>query len=93
MANVSHELKTPITSIKGFAETLLDGAMEDKETAKSFISIIDKESGRLFNIIEDLLDLSRLEQENEKIASIEINLCSYLSEICKKYNIKFISQV
>ena len=93
VANVSHELKTPITSIKGFAETLLDGAMEDKETAKSFISIIDKESGRLFNIIEDLLDLSRLEQENEKIASIEINLCSYLSEICKKYNIKFISQV
>ena len=93
VANVSHELKTPITSIKGFAETLLDGALEDKETAKSFISIIDKESGRLFNIIEDLLDLSRLEQENEKIASIEINLCSYLSEICKKYNIKFISQV
>ena len=93
VANVSHELKTPITSIKGFAETLLDGAMEDKETAKSFISIIDKESGRLFNIIEDLLDLSRLEQENEKIASIEINLCSYLSEICKKYNIKFVSQV
>lgn len=93
VANVSHELKTPITSIKGFAETLLDGAMEDKETAKSFISIIDKESGRLFNIIEDLLDLSRLEQENEKIASIEINLCSYFSEICKKYNIKFISQV
>lgn len=93
VANVSHELKTPITSIKGFAETLLDGAMEDKETAKSFISIIDKESGRLFNIIEDLLDLSRLEQENEKIASIEINLCSYLSEICKKYDIKFISQV
>ncbi|MEE1000224.1 MAG: ATP-binding protein [Treponemataceae bacterium] len=93
VANVSHELKTPITSIKGFAETLLDGAMEDKETAKSFISIIDKESGRLFNIIEDLLDLSRLEQENEKIASIEINLCSYLSEICKKYDIKFVSQV
>lgn len=93
VANVSHELKTPITSIKGFAETLLDGALEDKETAKSFVNIIDKESGRLFNIIEDLLDLSRLEQENGKIYSVEINLCSYLPDICKKYDITFVSEV
>lgn len=93
VANVSHELKTPITSIKGFAETLLDGAIDDQETAINFINIINKESGRLFAIIEDLLDLSRLEQENEAINCVEINLGDFLSDICKKYNVKLILEV
>ncbi|MEJ2214780.1 MAG: histidine kinase dimerization/phospho-acceptor domain-containing protein [Gammaproteobacteria bacterium] len=60
VANVSHELKTPITSIKGFVETLLDGAMEDHQNAKRFLEIINKQSDRLNNIVEDLLVLSRL---------------------------------
>ena len=93
VANVSHELKTPITSIKGFAETLLDGAIEDKETTINFVNIINNESGRLFTIIEDLLDLSRLEQENDEINCIELNLSTFLSDICKKYDIKFVSEI
>jgi len=92
VANVSHELKTPITSIKGFAETLLDGAIDDKETAINFVNIINNESGRLFTIIEDLLDLSRLEQENENISSVEMNLVPFLQGICKKYDIKIVSE-
>ena len=92
VANVSHELKTPITSIKGFAETLLDGAIDDKETAINFVNIINNESGRLFSIIEDLLDLSRLEQENENISSVEMNLVPFLQGICKKYDIKLVSE-
>ena len=92
VANVSHELKTPITSIKGFAETLLDGAIDDKETAISFINIINNESGRLFSIIEELLDLSRLEQENDEIHCEELNISDFLFDICKKYDIKFISE-
>lgn len=92
VANVSHELKTPITSIKGFAETLLDGAIEDKETAINFVNIINNESGRLFTIIEDLLDLSRLEQENENISSVEMNLVPFLQGICKKYDIKLVTE-
>ena len=92
VANVSHELKTPITSIKGFAETLLDGAIDDKETAINFVNIINNESGRLFSIIEDLLDLSRLEQENENISSVEMNLVPFLQGICKKYDIKIVSE-
>lgn len=63
VANVSHELKTPVTSIKGFAETLLDGAMEDRETLESFLSIILKESDRLQSLIYDLLELSKIENE------------------------------
>lgn len=63
VANVSHELKTPITSIEGFAETLLDGALEDPESARSFVEIISRQASRLHAIVEDLLALSRVEQE------------------------------
>jgi two-component system phosphate regulon sensor histidine kinase PhoR len=61
VANVSHELKTPVTSIQGFVETLLDGAMDDKEECERFLRIIAKHAQRLGTIIEDLLTLSRLE--------------------------------
>ena len=62
VANVSHELKTPITTIKGFVETLLDGAMESPEECERFLRIVGKHADRLNNIIEDLLTLSHLEQ-------------------------------
>lgn len=65
VANVSHELKTPITSIKGFVETLLDGAMNNPEDADRFLKIIAKHADRLNAIIEDLLMLSRLEQDGK----------------------------
>lgn len=64
VANVSHELKTPITSITGFTETLMDGALEDKDILNQFLSIIHKESLRLQELIHDLLELSKLEQEH-----------------------------
>jgi two-component system phosphate regulon sensor histidine kinase PhoR len=70
-ANVSHELKTPITSIKGFVETLLDGAMHDPHDAERFLRIIARQADRLNAIIEDLLSLSRIETEAEA-ADIEL---------------------
>lgn len=66
VANVSHELKTPITSIKGFVETLLDGAKDNKEELDKFLSIIAKQTNRLNSIINDLLSLSGIEQQAEK---------------------------
>lgn len=63
VANVSHELKTPITSIKGFVETLADGALDDPVQARRFLDIIAKHTDRLEDIIEDLLALARLEQQ------------------------------
>jgi two-component system phosphate regulon sensor histidine kinase PhoR len=66
VANVSHELKTPITSIKGFVETLLDGAMREPENALSFLQIIARHADRLNEIIDDLLSLSRIEQDSEQ---------------------------
>jgi two-component system phosphate regulon sensor histidine kinase PhoR len=67
VANVSHELKTPITSIKGFVETLLEGeTISDPEHAGKFLHIIGRQADRLGAIIEDLLSLSRIEQEAEQ---------------------------
>ncbi len=65
-ANVSHELKTPLTAIKGFVETLMEGAVENIEDAKRFLEIISKHVNRLNYIIDDLLHLSRIEQLGEK---------------------------
>ena len=67
VANVSHELKTPITSIKGFVETLLGGALDSPEDSKRFLEIVAGQSDRLNAIIEDLLVLSRLEQDAETV--------------------------
>lgn len=66
VANVSHELKTPITSIKGFVETLREGAMNYPEDRMRFLDIIARHADRLNAIIEDLLSLSRIEQEAER---------------------------
>ncbi|MDF2837300.1 MAG: sensor signal transduction histidine kinase [Paenibacillus sp.] len=61
VANVSHELKTPIAAVKGFAETLLGGAVKDEETARAFLQIIFDESDRLNRLIGDILELSKIE--------------------------------
>lgn len=62
VANVSHELRTPLQSIGGYAETLIDGALEDKETAVDFVRIIHDSAKRLTALVSDLLELSRLEK-------------------------------
>jgi len=62
VANVSHELRTPITALKGFSETLLDGAMHDEEVLVEFLEIINKEASRLDAMVNDILQLSKLEQ-------------------------------
>jgi len=66
VANVSHELKTPVTSIKGFVETLLAGAIKEPENAENFLRIIARQTDRLNEIINDLLSLSRIEQDAER---------------------------
>lgn len=66
VANVSHELKTPITLIKGFVETLLQGALDNRDETERFLDIIAKQVDRLNAIIEDLLSLSRLEQDPDR---------------------------
>jgi two-component system phosphate regulon sensor histidine kinase PhoR len=64
-ANVSHEIKTPLTAIKGFVETLRHGAVKDPKESDRFLGIIEKHVNRLAAIIEDLMKLSRIEQDGE----------------------------
>jgi two-component system phosphate regulon sensor histidine kinase PhoR len=66
VANVSHELKTPVTSIQGFAEALQEGGVADPEQMRRYVSIIAKHAQRLNAIIDDLLSLSRLEDGSER---------------------------
>lgn len=80
VANVSHELKTPITSVKGFAETLLDGAMSDPEACRSFLKIIYDESDRLHRLIEDILNLSKIEQNRIPLKTEPLNLVDLVTE-------------
>lgn len=70
VANVSHELKTPVTSILGYVETLLDGALENPEDAKRFLDIISRQTSRLDAIIDDLLMLSRIELNSDQDISM-----------------------
>src|SRR5699024_504082 len=81
VANVSHELKTPITSIKGFAETLLDGAQEEKETREYFLSIIHEESKRIQRLIDDLLILSKLEKDESKLNIVDVTMNKIIHDI------------
>ncbi|OKL38312.1 two-component system histidine kinase PnpS [Domibacillus mangrovi] len=81
VANVSHELKTPITSIKGFSETLLDGALNDPDAATLFLDIIWKESERMETLVADLLDLSKIEQKGLVLNVSSISLNKLLEEV------------
>lgn len=81
VANVSHELKTPITSIRGFAETLLDGALNDKKALEQFLKIILDESERLQSIISELLELSKIEQHGYKLKLEMVDVTDVISGI------------
>lgn len=74
VANASHELRTPITALKGFSETLLDGAMDDRELLKEFLEIMLKESTRLDTMVHDILQLSRLEQRPNQYITDKVNV-------------------
>ncbi len=76
VTNVSHEIKTPLTSIKGFVETLQDGAIDNSEESKRFLGIIAHQTDRLNTLVDDLLVLSRVQRDSEykEIALTEENL-------------------
>ncbi|OBZ13277.1 two-component system histidine kinase PnpS [Bacillus sp. FJAT-26390] len=80
VANVSHELKTPITAVKGFAETLLGGAVNDEETARSFLQIIFDESDRLNRLIGDILELSKIESRRVPLVFSPVEVDSFVEK-------------
>jgi two-component system phosphate regulon sensor histidine kinase PhoR len=81
VANVSHELKTPVAAVKGFSETLLSGAMNDPETARSFLTIIHEESERLNRLIGDILELSKIESRRSPLQFSPIDLAGFFGRM------------
>ena len=81
VANVSHEIKTPITAIKGFAETLIEGALDDKEHAKKFLETIKNHSERLNSLVSDLLTLSGIELGDIQIAKQDTNIGEVIDSV------------
>jgi two-component system phosphate regulon sensor histidine kinase PhoR len=81
VANVSHELRTPVTSIRSAAETLIDGAASDPAAAGAFIGIIERNAARLQSLVEDLLDLSRIESRGFRLSFEPIDLRPIFSQV------------
>ncbi len=74
VANVSHELRTPLTSIKGFIETLLSGAMQNEARASEFLKMMEEDAARLNRLIDDLLELSKIESAQVPMRFQSVNL-------------------
>lgn len=81
VANVSHELKTPVTSVSGFSETLMSGEVTDEETTKQFLKIIHDESQRLDRLISDLLNLSKIERQKMPLNLETLNMTALVHEV------------
>lgn len=99
VANVSHELKTPLTSISGFIETLQAGAVNDPETRDRFIEIIAIETARLKRLIDDILVLSDIESRMDtsdeiiNVSKITDNVMEMLAPIAERRNITVINEL
>jgi signal transduction histidine kinase len=85
LANVSHELKTPLTSIQGFSQAILDGTAEEEAERKHAASIIIEEAGRMARLVEELLELARFDAGQIEIAGREVDLVDVLEECVKRF--------
>ena len=86
VANVSHELKTPLTSIQGFAQAMLDGTADTPEARKQAAEVIYNESGRMHRMVLDLLDLARLDAGTADLKMSPLNMSALLNAITEKFS-------
>ena len=85
VANVSHELKTPLTSVQGFAQAILDGTADSEEARQQAAQVIFDESGRMHRMVLDLLDLARLDAGTADITMSPVNMSALLNAIREKF--------
>ena len=85
VSNVSHELKTPLTSIRMFSELLAEGRVKEVEKQRSYLNIINAETGRLTRLINNVLDFARLERGEKKYHFERCDLAELLHETCEMY--------
>jgi two-component system phosphate regulon sensor histidine kinase PhoR len=82
-SNASHELKTPLTSIRGYVELLQNDMATDEKMKKDFFSRIQKETDNMTELISDILMISRLETKEAEVILSEVRICPLLGEVCK----------
>jgi len=87
VANVSHELRTPLTTIKSYAETLLEGALEEPSIASQFTTVINNEADRMTRIVNDLLELSRLDNKQISWEKQPLNITKVLKDVISKMEV------
>ncbi|HET7737625.1 MAG TPA: HAMP domain-containing sensor histidine kinase [Tepidiformaceae bacterium] len=88
LANISHELKTPLTSIRGFSEAMLDGTIDDPEGIERSTRVISNESSRLLRLVQELLDLSRIESGQVSMQNEDIDLDDFLAHISEVFALR-----
>ena len=81
LSNVSHELRTPLTAILAYAETLEDGALEDRQNNRRFLSVIRRNASRMHNLIDDILELSAIEAGNVQLEPGEVRLRRLVEDV------------
>ena len=87
VANVSHELKTPLTTIKSYTETLLDGVIDDRDLSVNFLQVVDSETERMARLVRDLLQLSGLDFQQSKWNKKAVDLKKIIEEIILKLDV------
>ncbi|MEW6307609.1 MAG: ATP-binding protein [Bacillota bacterium] len=91
VADVSHELKTPVTAIKGYAETLLAGAAEDGTVARDFLETMDAEAARLVKLVDDLLELAALEARAHAVELEPVDLLQAAGEAAERWRLRAVA--
>ncbi|QIB27772.1 sensor histidine kinase [Caloranaerobacter azorensis] len=86
ISNVSHELKTPIALIKGYAEGLKDNVIDDIESKNFYCEVIMDEAEKMSKLVKDLLDLSQLESGHYSLNKEKFNICNLVDKILNKYS-------
>ncbi|WP_339172123.1 cell wall metabolism sensor histidine kinase WalK [Anoxybacillus sp. FSL W8-1294] len=96
VANVSHELRTPLTTMRSYLEALADGAWRDEEIAPRFIEVTQNETERMIRLVNDLLQLSKLDSKDYKLKKTRVHFIPYFHkvidrfELTKKENVSFV---
>jgi two-component system sensor histidine kinase ResE len=88
VANVSHEMKTPLTSIQGFAQAILDGTADSSESQKQAAGIIYSEAGRMHRLVLDLLDLARLDAGTANLQTDQVDITFLLGNVEERFGIQ-----
>lgn len=86
VANVSHELRTPLTTIKSYAEALQDGALDESELSERFVGVISNETERMIRLVSDLLHLSRIDSNQEKLRRQHTDIQEMLDEVADRFS-------